>query len=138
MKKCVWVAAIALACAASRFAVANPFDEARALYEDGRYREAQAKLLPAARAGDPQAQELLGFLYAFGPQVYPGVKRDLRAARHWFDLAARGGRPVARYMYCALDQQAAGRPSARYCFDWIVDAVEPGARSIAASRALQE
>jgi hypothetical protein len=67
--------------------------EAKLAYERGEYQGAQEKLLVAANQGDAQAQELLGFMHAFGSQMYPGVTRDLKAATQWFDLAARNGRP---------------------------------------------
>jgi TPR repeat protein len=125
MKFSKLVVAVAIACAASRAASSGEREDARWLYEEGRYGEAQAKLVAIAQAGDADAQELLGFMYAFGPQLYPGVRRDLRVAQLWFDQAARRGRPVARYMYCALSQRSSRQPSGRYCFDHVVDAVEP-------------
>jgi TPR repeat protein len=125
MKLSMLVLAAALACAASRAASSGELDDARWLYEEGRYGEAQAKLVAIAQAGDAQAQELLGFMYAFGPQLYPGTRRDLRVAQAWFDQAARRGRPVARYMYCALSHRSTQQLNGRYCFDHVVDAVEP-------------
>src|SRR5687767_14226130 len=131
MRLSMMVVAVAIACAASR-AAAGELADARDLYEDGRYAEAQAKLVAVANAGDAQAQEMLGFMHAFGPQLYPGVRRDLRVALLWFDRAARHGRPVARYMYCALSYRNNQQPSSRYCFDRVVDVLEPPAPRAAA------
>ena len=83
---------------------ADGIEEALAAYERGNYVEAEAQLLRAAQSGDAQAQEMLGLMYAMGAGVYPGVQRNLIAAAVWFDRAARGGRPVARYMHCALSR----------------------------------
>lgn len=87
-------------------------------YENGNYAAAQRMLLVEAHAGNARAQEMLGFMYAFGPELYRGVPRDLKTSWQWFDRAARSGQPVSRYMYCALarrDDQL--RPVAAYCFD---------------------
>ena len=71
-------------------------------YDRGDYAEAEALLLVAGHAGNSNAQELLGFFYAIGPDLYPGVWRSLTAARNWFDRAARAGRPSAQYMQAAF------------------------------------
>jgi uncharacterized protein len=92
--------------ALARGACATDFDDAMSAYERGDYVTAQAGLLAAARRGDAQAQELVGFMYAFGPQLYAGTTRDIEAARSWFEQAGRKGRPVARYMYCTLSRSA--------------------------------
>jgi TPR repeat protein len=102
MKSRAMVAATMLCMACGAGYTAEAADEAMAAYEQGNYVEAEVRLLRAARAGDAQAQEMLGFMYAIGPTLYPGVPRNLIAATLWFDRAARSGRPVARYMHCAL------------------------------------
>lgn len=53
------------------------FDKAIQAYERGQYRDAQRNFLMAAADGDPRAQEVVGVMYALGPQVYPGVQQDL-------------------------------------------------------------
>lgn len=108
-------------------------EEAMQAYERGDYVKAQSELLVAARSGDSQAQELLGFMYAMGPELYPGTTRNLHAAAQWFDRAARSGRPAARYMHCALWRHESARPPVRdiYCFDRILQTGEPPRRSIA-------
>ncbi len=90
----------------ARIGVAADFEDGMAAYEEGRYVAAQAAFLAAARHGDGQAQEILGFMYAFGPQLYPGTTRDMEAARTWFGQAGGKGRAVARYMYCTLSRSA--------------------------------
>lgn len=101
------------------------YEEARVAYEHGHYVKAKEQLLIAANKGDPASQELLAFMYMFGPSMYPGVGRDLSAASFWFERAARSGRSVARYMSCALHRrEAARRPGPQYCFDRVAESGE--------------
>jgi len=103
--------------------------EAMAFYESGHYLHARDHLRAAARRGDARAAEMLGFMYGFGSDMFPGVSRDVDAAAYWFDLAARGGRPVGRYMVCAMRRQAGSAPNrAQACFDWVADTGTPGPR----------
>jgi TPR repeat protein len=76
-------------------------EAAMAAYQRGSYLEVESMLLTAGHAGDPNAQELLGFMYAIGPDLYPGIWRSFTAARSWFEKAARGGRPGAQSMHLA-------------------------------------
>jgi TPR repeat protein len=73
-----------------------------AAYDRGSFAEAESMLLVAAHAGHPNAQELLGFMYAVGPGLFPGTWRSLTAARNWFERAARAGRPAAECMHIAF------------------------------------
>lgn len=86
---------------------------ARQFLDAGRYAEAMYSLHAAADTGNAQAAEILGFLYAHGAERFPGVERNPAAAAHWFEVAARGGRPVGRYTVCAqgtfADAQAVRR-----------------------------
>jgi len=67
---------------------AQPSDEAvaaaRLNYIDGNHAEALAVLRPAAEAGDPVAQNILGNAYELGN----GVAADLETAVTWYDRAA--------------------------------------------------
>jgi TPR repeat protein len=103
--------------------------QAMRFFESGHYVLARDHLRAAARNGDARAAEILGFMFGFGPDMFPGIGRDLAASEHWFDMAARGGRPVGRYMVCALRKQA-GAPvqSARRCFDWVAETGRPAPR----------
>ena len=86
---------------------------ARGATADGRGNVAQV-LLPlrtAALAGHAWAQEMLGFIHAPGGTAHPGIDRDRQAAVYWFDMAARNGREVSRYMSCKLRNQAAASPA---------------------------
>lgn len=122
------LAAASLAVAGNGIA-ADDMEQAMEFFESGHYVHARDHLRAAARNGDARAAEILGFMYGFGPAMFPGVGRDLGAAEHWFDMAARGGRPVGRYMVCALRKHA-GAPmqSAQRCFDWVAEIGRPGPR----------
>ena len=79
--------------------------EAMAAYDRGSFLDAESLLLVAGHAGHPNAQELLGFMYAIGPDLYPGIWRSLAASRSWFQRAARNGRPPAQYMHIAFTRR---------------------------------
>ncbi len=115
MKTAVKLLCGSLALASGLVLASENYEAARVAYEEGHYVAAQEQLLVAAHKGDAAAQELLAFMYMFGPSMYPGVERDVAAASFWFERAARSGRAVARYMSCALHRrEAARRPG---CFD---------------------
>jgi TPR repeat protein len=96
-------ALLALALKAARTETA--LHPAMMAYESGSYLEAESLLLVAGHAGHANAQELLGFMYAIGPDLYPGIWRSLAAARSWFQRAAAAGRPAAQYMHVAFTRR---------------------------------
>jgi TPR repeat protein len=102
--------------AGSAVAGEDEMETARHFLDSGLYAEATFYLRAAADTGDAQAAEILGFLHSYGGEIFPGVPRDPVAAAQWFDLAARGGRPVGRYMSCAL-ANASGAQATRRCLD---------------------
>lgn len=106
---------------------AGDMEEAMDFFESGHYLNARDHLRAAARNGDARAAELLGFMYGFGSDMFPGVGRDPQAALYWFDVAARGGRPVGRYMVCAMRAQA-GATARQHCFDWVAETGRPAPR----------
>ena len=81
-------------------------DQAMDDYAHARYVKAEGGFRAAAELGDVRAQEILGFMYAFGPDVYPGIAYDRHEAAVWFGRAARAGSESAQYMYCALTRHA--------------------------------
>lgn len=109
-----------LAVAAKEARAAPGLEQAMAEYERGRFLEAEAMLLTAAHFGHAHAQELLGFMYAIGPDLYPGVWRRLDAARSWFGRAALGGRSAARQMHAALTRHGTHEVRA-----WIIESFAP-------------
>lgn len=65
---------------------------ARDLMEAGRFEEAREALLPAARSGNADAEELIGVMYALGL----GVERDPERAFEWYLRASMKGHPGAQ------------------------------------------
>jgi len=91
------------------------------------YTEAASRLLAAAINGLPEAQQLLGFMYAIGGDFYPGIKRNMEVAGLWLERAARAQSPAARYMIEALARRgpAAVYADVKYCFDRIESMDDP-------------
>ena len=110
-------------------ASASPeLDAARVAYERGEYAHAQAKLLVAARAGEREAQEMLGYMLALGPALYPGVRQDIPAAVTWLQRAAGSRHATPKYVHCALLRKKTGRPLAELdCFHDLPPALVPTA-----------
>lgn len=87
----------------------DDFERGLERYEESRYSEAFADFRLAARGGHGRAQEVLGFMYLHGSKLYGvAVPESRREAAHWFEQAARAGRPVAQYMTCVLVDRPAG------------------------------
>ena len=58
-------------------------ENARDLMEEGKFKEAMEELMPAARSGNADAEELIGIMYAMGL----GVERDDVRAFEWYLLS---------------------------------------------------
>ena len=67
-------------------------ENARDLMEEGKFKEAMQELLPAARSGNAEAEELIGVMYAMGL----GVERDDVRAFEWYLRASLKGHPGAQ------------------------------------------
>lgn len=67
-------------------------EEARDLMETGQFKEAYTQLLPAARSGNADAEELIGVMYALGQ----GVPKDDQRAFEWYLRASMKGHPGAQ------------------------------------------
>lgn len=67
-------------------------EEARDLMESGQFVEAREALLPAARSGNADAEELIGIMYAMGL----GVPKDDVRAFEWYLRSAMKGHPGAQ------------------------------------------
>ena len=67
--------------------------QAIAAANEQRYDEALELVTPLANEGNPQAQNMLGALYAQGW----GVEQDFARAREWYEKAAAGGNPRAYF-----------------------------------------
>ena len=67
-------------------------EKGRQLMEQSRFDEAMQEFLPAAQAGNADAEELIGVMYAMGL----GVKRDDRRAFEWYLRASMKAHPGAQ------------------------------------------
>lgn len=67
-------------------------EQGRDLMEAGKFEEAMAEFLPAARSGNADAEELIGVMYALGL----GVERDDVRAFEWYLRSAMKGHPGAQ------------------------------------------
>lgn len=71
---------------------AAELEKARDLMDAKAYEEAMAELLPAARSGNAEAEELIGVMYALGL----GVERDDVRAFEWYLRASLKGHAGAQ------------------------------------------
>jgi len=67
-------------------------EKGRQLMEQSRFSEAMQEFLPAAQAGNADAEELIGVMYAMGL----GVERDDRRAFEWYLRASMKAHPGAQ------------------------------------------
>ena len=72
--------------------VSADVEKGRQLMEQSRFDEAMQAFLPAAQAGNADAEELIGVMYAMGL----GVKRDDRRAFEWYLRASMKAHPGAQ------------------------------------------
>ena len=84
-------AIILLACLIPTVAFAE-IETGRDLMDAKKYKEAMKELLPAARSGNADAEELIGVMYAMGL----GVERDDIRAFDWYLRASLKGHPGAQ------------------------------------------
>ena len=82
----------ALCLVASPVHANGALERARDLMEASRFEEARAALLPLARSGNADAEELIGVMHAMGL----GVPRDDRRAFEWYLRASLKGHPGAQ------------------------------------------
>ena len=67
-------------------------EKARDLMEASKFKQAMVELLPAARSGNAEAEELIGVMYAMGL----GVPKDDVRAFDWYLRASLKGHPGAQ------------------------------------------
>jgi hypothetical protein len=91
MKKLMYFQVMALFCFINLTAHAD-IEKARDLMETNKFKEAMHELLPAARSGNADAEELIGVMYAMGL----GVERDDMRAFEWYLRSAMKGHPGAQ------------------------------------------
>ncbi|MEL6946873.1 MAG: tetratricopeptide repeat protein [Pseudomonadota bacterium] len=87
------VLATAIAWAVVSPAAANSsLEKARDLMEASKFVEARQALMPLARSGNADAEELIGVMYALGL----GVEKDDRRAFEWYLRSSLKGHPGAQ------------------------------------------
>ena len=74
------------------FSAKADIEKARDLMEANNFKEAMSHLVPAARSGNADAEELIGVMYAMGL----GVERDDIRAFEWYLRSAMKGHPGAQ------------------------------------------
>ncbi|WP_373090872.1 tetratricopeptide repeat protein [Zhongshania sp.] len=73
---------------------AGTFEEAEKAYWNGQYTLAASIWEPMAKAGDADAQNGMGLIYAFGNEE---IHKEFMTARYWYTLSARQGNVEAYY-----------------------------------------
>lgn len=73
--------------------MAQGYDEGRAAYIKGDYKNALEILRPIAEAGDAQAQKMMGIMYDYGH----GVIADPQQALAWYLKSAEQGEVEVQY-----------------------------------------
>jgi len=126
MRRLAARAVLALAMASSLVLAANAsagFAEGASAYNARRYDLALKEILPLAKAGNADAQHLLGLMYYMGR----GVKRDYKAALEWHRKAALQGKADAQYVVGAMYYTGNAVPQdQRTAVQWFRRAAEQG------------
>jgi TPR repeat protein len=92
-------------------------------FNEGSYSRALATWGPLAAAGDPRAQEGIGFMYYTGR----GVARDSQQAATYFYRAANQGEPTSQLLLAMMHFRSDGVPkSAPLALMWAELAMESG------------
>jgi TPR repeat protein len=86
------IACLVIVLAISPAGANSALEKARDLMEDNRFAAARAALMPLARSGNADAEELIGVMYAMGL----GVERDDRRAFEWYMRSSMKGHPGAQ------------------------------------------
>ena len=87
-------------------AAATPFDDAVAAYKAGDFGKAASLFERLAKAGDPQAEHNLGFLYHAGK----GVARNDATAMIWYRKAAEQGFAASQFNLGVMYQEGESVP----------------------------
>ena len=99
------------------------FEAGMHAYHAKKYKLALENWLPAATAGDPHAQHMLGFLYARGR----GVKKDLKQTISWWQRVAKQGHLPAQFTLGNLYLNGIGtKKDAKRAAKWIGGAADGG------------
>jgi TPR repeat protein len=120
MKKTIAAILFALGLHASAHA---GFTEGANAYNARNYAQALKEITPLARAGNADAQHLLGLMYYMGR----GVQRDYRQAFQWHHKAALQGKADAQYVVGAMYYTGNSVPQdQKEAVSWFRKAAEQG------------
>ena len=113
---------LALAVALAPSSVCANLEAGNAAYQNQDFTAAWAELLPIAKAGNPQAQRLVGNMYLAGT----GVAMDAVEAAHWLEMSANQGDVSAMQSLAHLYVQGLGLPQdLRAAANWFQRANPP-------------
>ena len=99
------------------------FPEGASAYNARNYALAMKEIAPLARAGNPDAQHLLGLMYYMGR----GVARDYKQAFGWHLKAAQQGKADAQYVVGAMYYTGNAVPQdQKHVVTWFRKAAEQG------------
>ena len=105
-------------------------DTGSAAYRSKDFTTAWNELLPAAKSGNPHAQQLVADMYLNGS----GVTRDAAESAHWFDLSAKQGDSTAMNALAHLYVQGLGvQQDLHEAASWFRRARSPGSSPNAAT-----
>lgn len=93
---------LAVSPATQAHAQTNEVDAARLAYLDGHYEEALKVLIPAAEAGNANAQNIVAIAYENGN----GVAKDVRKAMEWYEKSVAQGFSKAEFNLATLLREA--------------------------------
>ncbi|GAB3466554.1 hypothetical protein GCM10027321_32760 [Massilia terrae] len=97
--------------------------EGAAAYNAKNYALALKEIVPLAKAGNPDAEQLLGLMYYMGR----GVARDYKLAFEWSHKAAQQGRADAQYVTGAMYYKGNAVPAdEKQAVYWFRKAAEQG------------
>jgi TPR repeat protein len=99
------------------------FPEGASAYNARNYAQALKEITPLARAGNAEAQHLLGLMYYMGR----GVTRDYKQAFQWHLKAAQQGKADAQYVVGAMYYTGNAVPQdQKHAVTWFRKAAEQG------------
>ena len=78
------------------------FQQGKSAFATGNYTQAFNNLLPVAKAGNPDAQYAVGYMYYYGK----GVVENKQMASYWMGKAAAQGQPAANKALTAINTQS--------------------------------
>ncbi|MBD8532504.1 MULTISPECIES: tetratricopeptide repeat protein [unclassified Massilia] len=114
--------ALGLSCGLHGTALAG-FPEGASAYNARNYALAMKEIAPLARAGNPDAQHLLGLMYYMGR----GTARDYKQAFQWHLKAAQQGKADAQYVVGAMYYTGNAVPQdQKHAVTWFRKAAEQG------------